>query len=575
MKKLTSLALVLTFIVSLFTPHAYAAKETAYTKAKVTASSLNVRSKPDLKSKVIGKAKKNETVLIASEMGKWSKIIVKKGTGWVYSQYLKKETTPTHKVGYITAKAVNVRKKATTSSAVSMTLNTGDKVTILQTTSSWTKIQKGSKVGWVSNRYVSNKAPTKKPAKKEYAYVKVSDYLTLRAKPSTRSKSLAKLKSGVKLTVLSTSGKWKYVEVNGKKGWVAASYLSAKKPGKKTTPKPKPKPETIIVYVGSGTLNLRDTASTAGHVVSKLKVGDPLTVSKEKDGWLYVTTKSGECGWVSKRYVLNTPPKTDEVKSLATKTGYVTVNDLNVRSNAGTSYKVVTQVNQADKVTVYSSKNGWLHIKTPKGIKGWVNKHYISYLKIPKDDGGQHLPSNFSHLKGKTIMIDPGHGGHDSGAVGYKSVVYEKDLALSTSIILARKLRAAGAKVLMTRSSDVFIELAERPQMSNRAHVDAFVAVHYNSGPSAGHGLETYYQQGSKYRNMASYIQSGIVKYTGLTNRGIGPNNLQVLRTNTRPCVLVELGFVSNPKEVSIIKTATYQQKAAAGIAVGLNKYFK
>ncbi|MGG1572282.1 N-acetylmuramoyl-L-alanine amidase family protein [Fictibacillus sp. NRS-1165] len=172
-------------------------------------------------------------------------------------------------------------------------------------------------------------------------------------------------------------------------------------------------------------------------------------------------------------------------------------------------------------------------------------------------------------------MIDPGHGGSDVGAIGAGYGTYEKNVTLSTALILQQKLRAAGATVYMTRSTDTYIQLTSRPQLSNNYWVDAFVSIHYNSGASAGTGIETFYQRGSQYSELASLVQQGVVKYTGFRNRGYASNNLQVLRTNKRPCVLVELGFLSNKSEEKIVRTSAHQQKAAAGIAEGLNNYFR
>ncbi|WP_062237681.1 SH3 domain-containing protein [Fictibacillus sp. FJAT-27399] len=569
MRKFTSLALILAFILSLFTTHADAAA--SQTKAKVTASILNVRSKPSTSSSIIDKLKKDAAVTIKAESNGWSQVTLKKGTGWVSSKYLKKisvSASSATKTGYVTASSLNLREKATTSSKSVLLLKKGNKVTILKTSGSWYYIQAaGSKKGYVSKSYISTKVPVPSSAPKAktvYGYVNASSFLTLREKASTTSKSLMQLKRGTKITILKTSGSWHNAKApNGKTGWVLKSYVASKAPA------PAPA-KTVYAYVNTDSLNLREKATTSSKSLMTLKKGQQVKVLDPGSTWSYIQASNGTKGWLSKKYLSATAPVTVQP---SVKKGYVTTNDLNVRENAGTSYKILAKLNTGAEVQVYSSKGDWLNIKTSSGIKGWVHKAYITFTKI--NDNNLSLPSSFPSLRGKKIMIDPGHGGYDVGAVGAGYGTYEKNVTLSTALILAQKLRAAGAKVYMTRSTDTAIALTSRPQLSNNYLVDAFVSIHYNSGPSAGTGIETFYQPGSVYSGLASLVQQGVVKYTGFKSRGIAGKNLQVLRTNKRPCVLVELGFLSNKSEEQIVRTSAHQQKAAAGIAEGLNSYFR
>lgn len=173
-----------------------------------------------------------------------------------------------------------------------------------------------------------------------------------------------------------------------------------------------------------------------------------------------------------------------------------------------------------------------------------------------------------------TVILDPGHGGHDRGAgIGY---VYEKHLALDTARRVQQLLQGAGLKVILSRSSDVFITLEDRSRLGNSRSNAVFVSVHYNYNRSgSGHGIETYYCHEDSYR-LAAYIQAYSIMQTGLTNRGVKSANFHVIRvTNRNPAVLVECGFVSNSAERASMMYGDYREKIAMGIAKGIIAFHK
>ncbi len=173
-----------------------------------------------------------------------------------------------------------------------------------------------------------------------------------------------------------------------------------------------------------------------------------------------------------------------------------------------------------------------------------------------------------------TVVIDPGHGGHDRGAaVGY---VFEKHMALDTARRVEQLLRAKGLKVVMTRSTDVFIPLPGRAAVGNRSGNAIFVSIHYNySRGGSGHGLETYYCHDRSYQ-LAGYIQAYMIQDTRMQNRGVKHANFHVIKNTTRnPAVLVECGFVSNSGERAGMMGGVYREKIAEGIAKGILAYRK
>lgn len=188
-------------------------------------------------------------------------------------------------------------------------------------------------------------------------------------------------------------------------------------------------------------------------------------------------------------------------------------------------------------------------------------------------------------LQHKIIVIDPGHGGSDSGAIG-PNQTQEKDLTLAVSKKVQTLLEKAGAQVVMTRDDDTDVygpnasavnELKARTLVGSDNNADVFVSIHINafSNPTAG-GTATYYYPKSKYDSMlAQAIQNRLAIATGLQNRGKQPANFYVMKRSTMPAILTELAFISNPKEEELLNLPQFQQQMAQGIVQGLDDFFK
>jgi len=173
----------------------------------------------------------------------------------------------------------------------------------------------------------------------------------------------------------------------------------------------------------------------------------------------------------------------------------------------------------------------------------------------------------------RTVVIDPGHGGHDKG--GQWGLVYEKHLALDTSARLENELKKRGFRTVMTRRSDYFISLPERVRIGKKYSNSIFVSIHYNyTWKQHVQGLETFYYS-SKSRALASYIQNGMMRKVRTNDRGAKYARYYVIRNATHPSVLVECGFVSNRQERARMKSAWWRQALAEGIADGIVKFKK
>jgi len=212
-----------------------------------------------------------------------------------------------------------------------------------------------------------------------------------------------------------------------------------------------------------------------------------------------------------------------------------------------------------------------------------------------------------------TIVVDPGHGGRDSGARG--NGYNEKDIALQVATRLANNLRQ-DYNVIMTRDSDFFVPLDTRAKIGNDANADFFISIHLNSGSSSSaNGTEVFYfskkDQGSyatqvaKFENkvdgsygdvpfsdfilndifyrknqktsqaIAESVLDGLINLTGLRRRGVFGANFAVLRGSNSPSILVELGFMNNYSDLSHYLTPEGQERAASTIGDAIRKFFR
>ena len=178
--------------------------------------------------------------------------------------------------------------------------------------------------------------------------------------------------------------------------------------------------------------------------------------------------------------------------------------------------------------------------------------------------------------KGKiVVIIDPGHGGKDSGAIGIGGVL-EKDVILPISKRITEVLERNGIQVIMTRDSDYFVTLPGRVTMAERANADVFVSIHANSAganrPEVS-GLETYhYDSGLR---LAQIVHSKILQSLNVRDRNVRKARFYVLRKTSMPSILVETGFLTGRDDAAKLRTSAYQNQMADAIAQGILQYLK
>ena len=254
----------------------------------------------------------------------------------------------------------------------------------------------------------------------------------------------------------------------------------------------------------------------------------------------------------------------------------------------------------------YMAKNEWIF---DKYYNSWYylkeDGQYVTNIykisgkdHIFKNDGRwvSEVPEGF--VKGqysKTIFLDPGHGGRDSGAYYYN--VAEKDLNMQVYRKLRKKLEELGYKVLTSRDSDIDVDfITERSRMVNKTNSDIFISIHFNATGSAyskSSGIQTYsYSDEPDYpskinqywhnhpdrmsesKRLATSIHSSLLAETGAKDAGLLESSFAVLRETAKPAVLLELGYMDNFAENQQIQDSHYQDKLVAGIVKGIQKYY-
>lgn len=174
-----------------------------------------------------------------------------------------------------------------------------------------------------------------------------------------------------------------------------------------------------------------------------------------------------------------------------------------------------------------------------------------------------------------SVVVDPGHGGGDVGAVGIGGL-REKDIVIDISYQVAQMLEQNGIQAILTRTDDREIELEPRVQLAERLNATLFVSIHANainmSRPDVN-GIETFYYDSGI--GLARSIQSNLLAATGANNRGVKQANFYVLRKTTMPAVLVEVGFVTGAQDAQRMADPAYRRVLAEGITRGILQYIQ
>ncbi|EFM38744.1 N-acetylmuramoyl-L-alanine amidase [[Eubacterium] yurii subsp. margaretiae ATCC 43715] len=180
-----------------------------------------------------------------------------------------------------------------------------------------------------------------------------------------------------------------------------------------------------------------------------------------------------------------------------------------------------------------------------------------------------------NNRKPPLIVLDPGHGAQDAGAINKQIGITEKALNLQVATKLKTKFENAGYQVMMTRSDDSFVPLNDIAAFSNGNDPDIFISIHHNSSDNtSASGIETFYYASEDSKKLASTIRRHLISRSGAVNRGTKNAGFVVIKKTTSPATLLELGFVSNNAEVRKNMSDSYQNTLTDAIVSAVNEYF-
>ena len=200
-------------------------------------------------------------------------------------------------------------------------------------------------------------------------------------------------------------------------------------------------------------------------------------------------------------------------------------------------------------------------------------------IRVPRSQPRPTAPSSpaptGNNQDGLLVVLDPGHGGKDPGAVGIGGL-QEKDVVLPISHHVRQTLQSNGLNVKMTRWDDRFISLGGRTEMANREEADLFISIHANaismSRPDVN-GTETFYYANG--RALAQAIQRSIISKMNMRDRGVKKANFYVLRNSAMPAVLVEVGFVTGREDAPRLRDPNFRKRMADAISDGILQYVR
>lgn len=507
-------------------------------------------------------------------------------------------STPSIGKGIVKAAGgLNLRETTSATGNKLITVPYGSIVDLVEKQGDWYKAKYQGKTGWLAAEYVTltDSAGSSGETQVVQGVIAASGGLNLRETAASSGNVLVTIPQGTTVNLTEKQGEWYKATYQGKTGWLAAEYITVSGSANST---PVQTPASNGKVTAAGGLKLRETPSSTGKVLSTIPEGSTIKLIEKQDNW-YKTTYQTYTGWVSADYIslLQTTSATLKISA--------TINiDLSVN---GTVYIL--------------GGEGVIGPNTQKIIEGKVSSKYTENLRefptlpseikrpdqpsrgdTPSDpnnpspdptydpssevlvDPFEDIPANA--LNGKIIMIDPGHGGPDVGAIG-ASGTYEKNNTLKIALELKSILQQAGATVLLTRDNDrspaanysEIEDLEARVSLANQSNAELFISIHNDSFTNpATQGTTVFYSSSNpnllESVHLAGSIRTAVNDSIHSSDRGVKQANFYVVRYTKMPAVLIETSFISNPYEEARLQNPAFQKNVAAGIFRGIYSYY-
>ncbi|UFJ38994.1 SH3 domain-containing protein [Brevibacillus humidisoli] len=589
---------------------------------QVTVDKLNVRSGPGLDHAVISSVTADMKLPVLAEQESWTQVQLPDGSkGWVASWLVKPLADGTASHIESTVTNLNVRSGPSQTFAVIGQINPGSTYPVVKKNEQWVQIElSDGKTGWVAGWLVKEAAASSTPGNvinEPTVPTNPSPPPTSRAQqspgapvitppgsgpnpPATSMPSavsitlgtltnvhnnhdvaapvIGQLSPGDTIEAMPRGNGWYQITYDGAVGWIrpgseADPVTGNGSSGSTTDPVSPPAAPAVeqpavqpTVTVDVSDLILRSQPTTESQRLTLLAKGTSLTVLSTEGDWYQVKTPDGQVGWVA-GWLVSKPVQSETEQTQPTVT--IMNPGTNIRSGPGTDNTILTRVQAGDVYPIVKTEGDWFQIKLSDGTLGYVAGWIVSASGLP-----DVIKQN--QLKGKVIVVDPGHGGEDNGATGSSFSTLEKVVNLQVSKLLKNKLEAAGATVILTRSDDRKLSLQNRVDIAVENKADLFVSIHHNTHPSSlTNGTIIFYYDKGNSSKLASLVQSEVVKATNYKNLNARYGNYYVLRENTVVSILAEIAFLSNYQDELRVRSSKHQELAAEGIYRGIVRYFQ
>ncbi|NPV93429.1 MAG: AMIN domain-containing protein [Firmicutes bacterium] len=385
------------------------------------------------------------------------------------------------------------------------------------------------------------------------------------------------------------------------------------------------------VLVEKDLVNLRCGPGTIFDCIGEAEKGDVFDLTGKATGWYQVDAAKNQKAWISASLVeiqSDSPSRGADIEdphdtnpqptpSVPTNTELLSISGVQTQGST-TTVKVKAVGSDYPKAFILSSPrrlvldfsgiliaksdqdrvyqaSGSLVSKVRMGQFAPDTSRVVVDLKGPcsytisSSSGVYSIKIEPPTLKGRTVVIDPGHGNYktpqinDPGASGPLTGLTERELNMDISKQVSELLKAKGVNTILTRNGTTYISLEERAEIANRAKADVFVSIHSNSSEnkelsgstmyfSDPEDSKLQYQRGMR-QALANSIQKQLLKELGRSDKGVREANYVVLRKTDVPSALVEVAFLSNPEEERLLNTPAFRKKAATAIANGVMNY--
>ena len=400
----------------------------------------------------------------------------------------------------------------------------------------------------------------------QVAAVESDTSVKLYQEPNTQQFPIAEVKKGEFVLVLKkVNDEWFQVQFHQQVAWMPTKDVLL---------------THLMIGHSSGAVSLYKEANNQSQVVTSIPYGQLFYLLDDQQSNFSKVSYNGQEGYVDNNqlnyavdhmnelYKLQAglPQTLDAKKMISTK-----LKETPLYETADTFSKRISTVNAGTIFNYEDRENDFYKVTIGNGKKAYI-PYWLVNANFATIESDSQLPQGIEHAN---IVIDPGHGGDDPGAVVTFSEKHEADHTLTTALLLKKELENLGATVILTRESDKSVSLENRAQLSNREKANAFISLHFDSGPNSNASGTTGYYFSSTSENLAQTVNKYIARNLTLKSQGTKFQNFLVLRENKQPSILLELGYLNNPDDNKLIESTEYQENIAKSIASALKEYFQ